>query len=413
MKKISQEIDICLKKSFFLQQSLFLKQNKENKEMTLVGVNDNNVRMRRKQWEEEGYIICLYELNLETCMSLILSRDILVPSLFTSTLCLKDDLDISRDIFQSLEPILLHNDLEKAPQISCAWDSSEKKVKLNDNKFSIRFYNISSDLNFIFNVLIPIQSHAKNFLDKAVTDLQFYNTTYRKDAVFSLYFNNVKESRDALIAMQKLLYSHSTELLCQNIRIPYYEINYTPDFFSHQVQMDIIEMISDFQSIVLSGTSESTSSDKIITEMIYVYILNGKILYHDFPDFTLTNNKIYQKYSWISMSDNVRYLISHKIMGVLGNKIAKEYHSLCLENASMLFSNYTDMISEWDSFENCKTDYLNYINKLEKLKIICKKNDHRDLLFEEITKHLFHSFDISAFYLSYIPYCVKFISNEI
>lgn len=136
-------------------------------------------------------------------MSLILSHDILLNSLFSTTVCLKDDLDISRKILQSLKPILLYNNMEKAPAISQIWDVAVSEPASPDDELAMRFYDISDDISFIFNVFIPIQNMVRSCVDTHTPFLQFYNINGRKDAVYSTRFDNGKESRKALLSTQK------------------------------------------------------------------------------------------------------------------------------------------------------------------------------------------------------------------
>lgn len=413
MYKLGRAIDECVRNEYFHFPTLFLKQSSEATRITFIGVSHKIFRAKRKSLKSGNITIEIYGISQDYCMSLILSHDILLNSLFSTTLCLKDDLDISRNILQSLKPILFYNNIEIAPSISHVWDIAVSESAMSDDELSMRFYDISDDISFIFNMFIPIQSMIRGCVDTHATLLQFYNINGRKDVVYSIHFDDRKQSRQALLSIQKMLYLRSSEFNCRNIRIPYHLKLCAVKSKCRQLYDEILNLTSDFQSIILSNKENKIDVDTIITEMLYAYILIAKVFYPDYSVFKSFNDMIYRRYTWITVSDTIKYLLSHNVIVQTENKIASEHKALCIKNAQSLFFNFADIIHEWNNFDNCKEEYHFYLKQLKSIKRM--RNDNlslEDVVFE-IIEQLFHSFDIADYYHSYIPYCINFVKNEI
>lgn len=413
MYNLKRAIAECRRNIFFHFPTLFLKQPPEATSITLIGISHEVFRAKKEYFESGGITIETYEISLDYCMSLILSHDILLNSLFSTTVCLKDDLDISRKILQSLKPILLYNNMEKAPAISQIWDVAVSEPASPDDELAMRFYDISDDISFIFNVFIPIQNMVRSCVDTHTPFLQFYNINGRKDAVYSTRFDNGKESRKALLSTQKMLYLQSSEFNCRNIRIPYHSIPCTIKSKCRLLYDEILNLTSDFQSIILSNGENKIDADTIITEMLYAYTLIAKVFYPDYSIFKSFNDMIYKRYTWITVSDTIKYLLSHNMIVQTENKIAREHKALCVANAQSLFTNYADIIQEWKDYDNCKEEYHLYLKQLKSIKRMKHENVSKEDVVSEIIEQLFHSFDIVGYYHSYIPYCINFVKNEI
>ena len=413
MYNLERAIAECRRNVFFHFPTLFLKQPPEATSITLIGISHEVFRAKKEYFESGGITIEKYEISLDYCMSLILSHDILLNSLFSTTVCLKDDLDISRKILQSLKPILLYNNMEKAPAISQIWDVAVSEPASPDDELAMRFYDISDDISFIFNVFIPIQNMVRSCVDTHTPFLQFYNINGRKDAVYSTRFDNGKESRKALLSTQKMLYLQSSEFNCRNIRIPYHPIPCTIKSKCRLLYDEILNLTSDFQSIILSNGENKIDADTIITEMLYAYTLIAKVFYPDYSIFKSFNDMIYKRYTWITVSDTIKYLLSHNMIVQTENKIAREHKALCVANAQSLFTNYADIIQEWKDYDNCKEEYHLYLKQLKSIKRMKHENVSKEDVVSEIIEQLFHSFDIVGYYHSYIPYCINFVKNEI
>lgn len=180
MYNLDKAIVECVRNELFHFPTLFLKQSSEPTSITVIGISNDFSRTRKECRERGGVTIEIYEISLDYCMSLILSHDILLNSLFSTTVCLKDDLDISRMILQSLKPILLYNNMRKAPAISQAWDVAASEPVALDDKLAMRFYNISDDISFIFNVFIPVHGLVRSCGGTNTPSLQFYNIMVEK-----------------------------------------------------------------------------------------------------------------------------------------------------------------------------------------------------------------------------------------
>lgn len=413
MFKLDRAIAECIRNKYFRFPTLFLKQSSETTHITFIGVSHEIFRAKRKYLKSGEITIEIYGISQDYCMSLILSHDILLNSLFSTTLCLKDDLDISRNILQSLKPVLLYNNMEKAPAISHIWDVAVNDSIAPDDELAIRFYNISDDISFIFNVFIPIQNLVRSFTDAHTPSLQFYSINGRKDAVYSTRFYNEKQSKQALLSIQKMLYLQSSEFNCQNIRIPFHHIPCTVKVKCRQLYDEILNLTSDFQSIILSGGKEKMNIETIMTEMLYSYILIAKVFYPDYSSFKSFNDMIYKRYTWITVSDTIKYLLSHNTIVLAENKIERAYKALCMTNVQSLFTNYTDMIQKWKDYDNCKKEYHLYIKQLKCIKEMKNEDVSKEDIVSEIIEQLFHSFDIASYYHSYIPYCINFVKNEV
>lgn len=413
MYNLERAIAECRRNDFFHFPTLFLKQPPEATSITLIGISYEVFRAKKECFESGGITIETYEISLDYCMSLILSHDILLNSLFSTTVCLKDDLDISRKILQSLKPILLYNNMEKAPAISQIWDVAVSEPASPDDELAMRFYDISDDISFIFNVFIPIQNMVRSCVDTHTPFLQFYNINGRKDAVYSTRFDNGKESRKALLSTQKMLYLQSSEFNCRNIRIPYHHMPCVVEVKCKPLYDELLSLTFEFQSIILSGGKEGMNVDAIMTEMLYAYTLIAKVFYSDYSSFKSFNDMTYKRYTWTTVSDTIKYLLSHNMMVQAENKIAREHKALCMANAQSLFTNYADMIQEWKDYDNCKKEYHSYLKQLKRIKKMKDKYVSKEDVVSEIIEQLFHSFDIASYYHSYIPYCINFIKNEI
>lgn len=413
MYNLDRAITECIRNEYFHFPTLFLKQSPEAASITFIGISHGIYRARKKSRKSEEATIEIYEISLDYCMSLILSHDILLNSLFSTTVCLKDDLDISRNILQSLKPVLLYNNMEKAPAISHVWDAATSEPATPDNELAMRFYNISDGISFIFNVFIPIQNLIRGCADTHSSSLQFYSIDGRKDAVYSTYFDNGKQSRQALLSIQKMLYLQSSEFNCRNIRIPFHHIPCALKAKHSQLHDELLNLTSDFQVIILSGGKERMNIESIMTEMLYAYILIAKVFYSDYSSFKSFNDMIYKRYTWITVSDTIKYLLSHNMIVQFENKIAREHKAMCMANAQSLFTNYADMILEWKDYDSCKQEYHSYIKLLETIKGMINEDVSKEEVVSEIIEQLFHSFDIVSYFHSYIPYCINFIKNEI
>lgn len=253
----------------------------------------------------------------------------------------------------------------------------------------------------------------RSCVDTHTPFLQFYNINGRKDAVYSTRFDNGKESRKALLSTQKMLYLQSSEFNCRNIRIPYHPIPCTIKSKCRLLYDEILNLTSDFQSIILSNGENKIDADTIITEMLYAYTLIAKVFYPDYSIFKSFNDMIYKRYTWITVSDTIKYLLSHNMIVQTENKIAREHKALCVANAQSLFTNYADIIQEWKDYDNCKEEYHLYLKQLKSIKRMKHENVSKEDVVSEIIEQLFHSFDIVGYYHSYIPYCINFVKNEI
>lgn len=413
MYNLEQVIAECVRNEYFHLPTLFLKQPSKTTNITFIGISNESFRAKRVYRKSGEIPMEVYEISLDYCMSLILSHDILLNSLFSTTLCLKDDLDISRNILQSLKPVLLYNNTAKAPAISQIWDVATSELTAPDDEIAMRFYNISDDISFIFNVFIPIQNLIRNCADTHTPTLQFYSVNGRKDVVYSTHFDNGEQGRQALLSIQKMLYLQSPEFNCKNIRIPFYKIPCAVKVKCRQLYDELLNLTFDFQSIILSGGKEKMNVESIMTEMLYAYALIAKVFYTDYSNFKSFNDMIYKRYTLITISDTIKYLLSHNIIVQTENKIEKEHKALCMANAQSLFTNYADMISEWSDYDRCRQEYQSYINQLKCIKGMKNWSVSKEDVVSEIIEQLFHSFDIDSYYHSYIPYCINFIKNEI
>lgn len=413
MHNLDRAIAECIKNDFFHFPTLFLKQSSETTSITFIGISHEIFRKKKERRKSGNITIEVYGISFDYCMSLILSHDILLNSLFSTTVCLKDDLDISRNILQSLKPILLYNNMERAPAISRIWDVAVSELAIPDDELVMRFDNISNDISFIFNVFIPIQNLIRNCTDTHTPSLQFYNINGRKDVVYSMHFNNRKQSRQALLSIQKMLYLQSSEFNCRNIRIPFHHIPCTVKVKGRKIYDELLNLTFDFQSIILSGGEEGMNIENIMTEMLYAYILIAKVFYSDYSSFKSFNDMVYKRYTWNTVSDTIKYLLNHNMIVQTENKIAREHKALCMANAQTLFTNYSDIIQEWNDYDNCKQEYHSYLNQLKCIKGMKNNDVSKEEVLSEIIAQLFHSFDIDSYYHSYIPYCVNFIKNEV
>lgn len=413
MYNLERAIAECKRNEYFHFPTLFLKQSPEATSITFIGISHEVFRAKKECFENGGITIETYGISLDYCMSLILSHDILLNSLFSKTVCLKDDLDISRKILQSLKPNLLYNNMEKSPAISQIWDVAVSEPASPDDELAMRFYNISDDISFVFNIFIPIQNLVRNCADTHTPFLQFYNINGRKDAVCSTRFNNGKQRRQALLSIQKMLYLQSSEFNCRNIRIPYHYIPCKVEVKCRQLYDELLSLTFEFQAIILSGGKERMNVEAIMTEMLYAYTLIAKVFYPDYSSFKLFNDMTYKQYTWTTISDTIKYLLSHNMMVQAENKIAREHKALCMANAQSLFNNYSDIIQEWNDYDNCKNEYHSYIKQLKCIREMKNEYLSKEDVVSEIIEQLFHSFDIASYYHSYIPYCINFIKNEI
>lgn len=402
-----------IRNELFHFPTLFLKQSSEPTSITVIGISNDFSRTRKECRKRGGVTLEIYGISLDYCMSLILSHDILLNSLFSTTVCLKDDLDISRIVLQSLKPILLYNNMRKIPAISQAWDVTTSMPMTPDDKLAMRFYNISDDISFIFHVFIPIQGLVRSCGGTNTPFLQFYNINGRKDAVYAMRFDNGEQSGQALLSIQKMLYLQSSEFNCRNIRIPYQHIPCMVEVKCRQLYDELLDLTFEFQGIILSGGEERMNVETIMTEMLYAYILIAKVFYPDYSSFKAFNDKIYKRYTWTTMSDTIKYLLSNNIKVRAENKIAREHKALCIANAQSLFTNYADLIQEWKSYDNCKAEYHLYLRRLEYIMEMKVEDVSEEDVVSEIVEQLFHAFDIASYYHSFIPYCINFIKNEI
>ena len=413
MYNLDKAIAECVRNELFHFPTLFLKQSSEPTSITVIGISNDFSRTRKECRERGGVTIEIYEISLDYCMSLILSHDILLNSLFSTTVCLKDNLDISRMILQSLKPILLYNNMKKAPAISQAWDVAASEPVALDDKLAMRFYNISDDISFIFNVFIPIQGLVRSCGGTNTPSLQFYNINGRKDAVYAMRFNNGKQSRKALFSIQKMLYLQSSEFNCRNIRIPYQRIPSMVEVECRHLYDELLNLTFEFQGIILSDGKEKMNVETIMTEMLYAYTLIAKVFYPDYSSFKPFNDMIYKRYTWTTVSDTIKYLLSNNMKVQVENKIAREHWSLCMANAQSLLTNYADLIQEWEDYDNCKVEYLSYLKQLKYIMGMKVEQVSKEDVVAEIVEQLFHSFDIANYYHSFIPYCINFVKNDI
>lgn len=412
MNYLNIAINECVKNDYFHFPTLFLKESSKGTDIIFIGITSEDSQTKRTSQKNRDLSIEIYEISINYCMSLILSHDILLTSLFSKTVCLKDDLDICRKILLSLKPILIFNNLNHAPILPHIWDASIKEPKYPDDELSIRFYNISGDISLIFKVLLPIQGLIKDYAHKTTESLQFYNINERKDAILSIYFNDSEQRRHSLLQIQKMLYIQSTELNCQNIRIPYHKVASPLKVNCRESYFRILDLTIEFQNIVLSGDDEKKCTESILTEMLYAYILNAKIFFPDYLSFKSFNDSVYKRYTNVVVSDTIKYLLSNNVVTYARNKTAREHYTLCMSNAQSLFTNYFDLLTAWKDFRSCKQEYYYYIKQLNYIKeMTCEAQ--RNEIISEIVDQLFHSFDIPSYYHSYIPFTVNFVKNEI
>lgn len=411
MQKLSVAIEECKKNNYFNCQTVFLKKNINNTLGTCIGINNTNKQMRKKLIDCKDIAFELYELNIGYCMSLILSHDLLLNSLFSKTICLKDNLDISRNILTSLKAITMYNGDIETPSIAHLWKT--RNYPLN-KKLTVLFYDITGDTSFFFKIFMPIQNTLNENSLPNVPSLQFHSNNKRIDAIYTLVFENSIFCKQALSIIQNKLYNNASELNCRNIKIPYQEVPCDIYNKNEYIYIEIVRLIFDFQCIVLSIGENNIIEEAIVTEIIYAYILVAKIFYKNFADFTIMNNRIYKIYAQATASDTIRYLLNYNFINDLEVKISKEHNTLCLSNSQSLFTNYEKMISNWQIIDDCKIEYQSFIIQLQQIKsLIENESVNKEDVILEIFKHLFHSFNISSYYYSYIPYCIKFIHNEI
>lgn len=406
-------IEECTKEKFFRMPTLFTKQTCDGDIATLIGVTEKDIQNKKIRFRSNGITINLYIISLHKCMSLIMSKDLLLYSLFSACICLKDDLNVSRMIFQSIKPILLFNHTNQAPNLEYSW-SELNNLMDNTKELIIRFNDISCDTAFISNVFIPLVSYMNSFSKEHITSLLFNLHNNFKEAYCSFLFPSIRKRNDALLNIQKFLYLRMAEVNCQNIEIPCNYPSHYIKVIDPDVFYNIANVTTEFQTIVFAKGIKDLESSSIITEIIYAYVLIAKQFFGSLRHFITFNDEIYKTLLMDSASDTLKYIVHHCSLTKLETKIGAEHRALCLKNAVGLFSNYYDLLSDWESFDCCQSEFCSFVSKLQNLRelTITRQNDMENTV-RQLIYQLFHSFELSKYYQSYIPSCIKFISDEI
>src|SRR5574344_2183008 len=106
LSNLSKIIKDCHYKNYFDADSLFLKKTKQNGVVTIIAI-DKSIKNSNYEDIKLAETRCtLYRMNNNVCLSLILNKDLLISSLFSETVCLKDDLKIARSILLAINPII-------------------------------------------------------------------------------------------------------------------------------------------------------------------------------------------------------------------------------------------------------------------------------------------------------------------
>lgn len=412
MTKVEKTIQICIANNYFNLPSLFLSLRNKRGIINLIGISRDERGRTCKHIYISGIEIDLYIINCSQCEALILSNDILLPSLFHKSTCLKDELDISRRILQNITPSLKYHSLDEPPVLKTTWEESQPEILCSDKELSITFEDITNDSTFLSKIWIPLQQVIQRNAPSAINSLQFYDNGCRKYACCEVYFKTRKTKALTEFRIHELLYLQATEANCQ--RLAFNTPFGKPKLYVEQnaIYKEIASLVTDFQNIILAQYQNNIEKDTVITELIYVYLLSARILFDNLATFKPINQIVYDRYVYKTASDTVRYLISHRVITSLEQKISKENLKICINNALSLYENYALLMSDWKNDSLVKEEYSQFESQLKRIKNLSdnRLNNH---IFFEITNQLFHSFDISKFYRSYIPYSIKFLGNEI
>lgn len=412
MTKVDKAIRICIANDFFDLSTLFLSLRNKRGVINLIGISRGNQKRVCKHFSIDGINIDLYILSCSQCMSLILSNNQLIPALFHQSVCLKDELDISRTILQNIMPALKYNNMEEPPALKTSWIVESVDFFDTYKELSITFEDITSDSTFLSKIWIPMQQVIQRNDPSAIYSLQFYDNGCRKYARCEVYFKTRKTKSLTEFRIHELLYLQATEANCQ--RLAFNTPLRNPKLYIEQntIYKEVASLVTDFQNIVLAQYQSNIETDTVITELIYAYLLSARIFFDNYAAFEPVNHSVYDRYVYETASDTVRYLISHRVITSLEQKISKENLKICIDNALSLYENYALLISDWKEDSLVKEEYLQFESQLKRIKNM-SGNRLKIGVFFDIVNQLFHSFDISKFYRSYIPYSIKFLGHEI
>ncbi len=411
LKKI---LNLCNENNFFDADTLYLKQNIKSNIFKLIAVCGDNGFKGKKKYKTEDDEIVVYYISYNSCMSLMLNKDILFFALFSSVVCLKDDLSASRAFYQALIPIKKYNNLKGRVSLDNLWKDNILNRKYED-ELSIQFRNISNENEFYQNILIPLSSSFKNLLHHNSSLLQFEECAGKLNATYTLKLKEKDNYNSILNRLIIYLYKYSPELNLSRIAIPYVRMR-------NRMSMDrklsclIADVITQIQTEIFSKkNNEGISSNTVITTLMYAFIIAGCIMYKSKADFNKVVEKIYKKYSFMAESDVQKYMLSLVGINTVQKKLFNELHALCLSNAVKLNVNYGNIMNKWKTsdFNNDFKDFVDLMRELNDYILSEECSFTKDQVFEELTKVLFHSFNIHNYYKSFILFSIKFLANEI
>lgn len=412
MSKVEKAIRTCIANDYFHLPVLFISLRNKRGVINLIGISREIQKRVCKHISIDGIKINLYIISCSQCMSLVLSNDQLLPALFYQSVCLKDELDISRAILQNIMPALKNNNIEEPPALKTSWNVKQDEILGTARELSITFEDIISDSSFFSKIWIPMLQVIHRNDPSAIYSLQFYDNGCRKYARCEVYFNTHKSKALTELRIHELLYLQATEANCQ--RLAFNSPSGKPKLYVEQnaLYKEVISLVTNFQNIILAQYQNNIETDSVITQLIYAYLLSARIFYDNLTDFKSVNHSVYDRYVYETASNTVRYLISHRVIISLEHKISKENLKICIDNALSLYENYALLMSNWKDNSLVKEEYLHFESQLKRIKNMAGNKPNNSVFFE-IVNQLFHSFDISKFYRSYIPYSIKFLSHEI
>lgn len=412
MTKIEKVIRICIANDYFDLPTLFFSLRNKRGVINLIGISRKEQKRVCKHISIGGIKIDLYIISCSQCRTLILSNNQLLPSLFHQSVCLKDELDISRAILQNITPTLKCNNMEEPLALKTSWGVKQDDILGVDKELSITFEDITSDSTFLSKIWIPMQQVIQRNDSSAIYSLQFYDNGCRKYARCEIYFKTHKTKALTEFRIHEFLYLQATEANCQ--RISFNALFGKPKLYVEQntIHKEVVSLVTDFQNIILAQYQNNIEADTVITELIYAYLLSARIFFDNYATFEPINQNVYNRSVYETASDTVRYLISHRVITSLEQKISKENLKICIDNALSLYDNYALLMSDWKDDSLVKEEYSQFESQLKRIKNM-SGNRLNNSVFFEIVNQLFHSFDISKFYRSYIPYSIKFLGHEI
>lgn len=419
LSNLSKIIKDCHYKNYFDADSLFLKKTKQNGVVTIIAI-DKSIKNSNYEDIKLAETRCtLYRMNNNVCLSLILNKDLLISSLFSETVCLKDDLKIARSILLAINPIInTTNNIDvKSIDPKKIWDYSRfiSPLDIYPNELSVNFHGIDCDVKFFKNTLIPLLSSLNEVTANFSSLVQFYNSEDRINASYTIFLESPERKNKLLLNMQKYFYLNSLELNMEYIDIPAVR---THSIFDRHMQLFyyVADIVTEFQSIIISSyNKKDISINLIVTELTYLYIEIAKRLYDNKKDFLKSNIIIRNIFINRYISDNIKFLLSNNIITKYRNKIDRQQQKLCMLNISQIYDNYCNTLNDWENKGIEKIEYTKILNKIDLVKSYLIEKDelgNLHVFFVEITKKIFSSFNIVPYYKSYIPYTIIFLKNE-